>query len=56
MSLGRHKRQCSICTHPRRVEIEADFISWHSPAAVAEEYGLADRDTGYRHAQVPDAR
>lgn len=54
ISLGRHKRQCTICAHPRRVEIEADFISWRSPAALAQEYGLADRGTVYRHAHALD--
>jgi hypothetical protein len=49
-SLGRHKRQCSICAHPQRVEIEADFIGWKSPAAIAQEHGLADRSGVYRHA------
>jgi hypothetical protein len=42
-NLGRHKRQCSICAHPRRVEIEADFIGWKNQAAIAQERGLADR-------------
>ena len=49
-NLGRHKRNCSVCCHPKLAEIEADFISWQSPAAIAEEYGLADRASLYRHA------
>jgi hypothetical protein len=51
-NLGRHKRQCSICAHPKRAEIEADFIAWRSPAAIAEEYGLADRASIYRHSHA----
>jgi hypothetical protein len=51
-SLGRHKRTCSVCSHPKRAEIEADFISWRSPAAIAQEYGLADRASTYRHAHA----
>src|ERR1700704_4348003 len=33
-NLGRHKRNCSVCRHPKLSEIEADFISWRSPAAI----------------------
>ena len=33
-------------------EIEGDFISWRSPAAIATEYGLADRASVYRHAHA----
>jgi len=51
-NLGRHKRTCSVCAHPNRGEIEADFIAWRSPAAIAEEYGLADRTSVYRHAHA----
>jgi hypothetical protein len=52
VSLGRHKRTCSVCSHSEREEIEADFIAWRSPAAIAVEYGLADRASGYRHAHA----
>ncbi|HEY6389000.1 MAG TPA: hypothetical protein VIX91_25260 [Candidatus Acidoferrum sp.] len=33
-------------------EIEAEFVSWHSPATIAEQYRLADRATVYRHAHA----
>ena len=36
---GRHKRNCSVCCHLKLAEIEADFISWRSPAAIAQDYG-----------------
>ena len=52
VSLGRHKRACSVCRHKRREELESAFISWRSPAAIAEEYGLADRASVYRHAHA----
>lgn len=52
VSIGRHKRNCSVCAHARREEIEADFIAWRSPAAIATEYGLADRTSVYRHAHA----
>jgi hypothetical protein len=32
--------------------IESDFISWRSPAAIAQDYGLADRTSVYRHAHA----
>ena len=52
VNLGRHQRSCSICAHPQREEIEGDFVSWRSPAAIATEYGLADRASVYRHAHA----
>jgi hypothetical protein len=51
-SLERHKRNCSICAHPKRAEIEAEFVSWRSAAAIVKEYGLADRSSIYRHANA----
>jgi hypothetical protein len=51
-NLGRHKRTCSVCAHPQRPEIEAEFLAWRSPAAIAQEYGLADRASVYRHAHA----
>jgi len=52
VSLGRHKRSCSVCRHEQRAEIESAFIGWRSPATIAEEYGLADRSSVYRHAHA----
>jgi hypothetical protein len=54
VNLGRHRRQCTICQHPDREEIEADFTAWRSPVLIAEEYGLSDRKTVYRHAHALD--
>jgi hypothetical protein len=51
-SLGRHRRNCTVCAHPKCAEIEADFVSWLSPAVIAREYGLADRASIYRHAKA----
>ena len=44
-SLGRHR---AVCAHPERMEIEAEFVAWRSPAALAQQYGLADRAGVYR--------
>ena len=52
VSLGRHQRNCSVCAHEQREEIEAAFIGWRSPKVIAEEYGLADRASVYRHAHA----
>ena len=51
-SLGRHRRNCTVCAHPSCAEIEADFVSWRSPGAIAQEYSLADRASVYRHAHA----
>ena len=52
VSIGRHRRNCGICHHPQRAEIEADFITWRSTATIAKQFGLADRSTIYRHANA----
>lgn len=52
LNVGRHKRNCSVCGHSQRDEIESAFIGWRSPAVIAEEYGLADRSSIYRHAHA----
>ena len=52
VSIGRHQRNCSVCAHAQREEIEADFIAWRSPATIATEYALADRTSVYRHAHA----
>jgi hypothetical protein len=35
-----------------REDIEFAFVGWHSPAKIAEEFGLADRSSVYRHANA----
>jgi hypothetical protein len=41
-----------VCHHEQREEIEGAFVGWRSPAAIAEEYALADRASVYRHAHA----
>src|SRR5208337_3893803 len=48
---GRHERQCRICTHARRADIEEAFVGWVSSARIAKQYGIS-RDAIYRHAHV----
>jgi hypothetical protein len=52
VNMGRHRRNCTVCAHAQRAEIEDAFIGWRSPVAIAEEYGLADRASVYRHAHA----
>jgi hypothetical protein len=52
VSVERHKRTCTVCGHDKCAEIEADFVNWKSPALIADEYGLADRASIYRHAHA----
>jgi hypothetical protein len=52
VNIGRHSRQCGICNHAQRVEIERDFVAWRSPTAIKTEYGLSGRPTIYLHAHA----
>ena len=49
---NRHARKCLICSHEQCEDIENAFISWHSPEAIAAEYGLRDRAAIYGHASA----
>ena len=49
---ARHNRKCNVCRHPDRKAIEQDFLSWRSPDQIAEDYGIADHSSIYRHAHA----
>ena len=49
-ALARHMRKCSICKHPDREAIEADFINWRSEETICYEFSLSSRSSIYRHA------
>jgi hypothetical protein len=51
ISLGRHSRNCTVCTHECREVIEREFVSWTGAKAIAREFGL-DRASVYRHAHA----
>jgi hypothetical protein len=51
-NLRRHKRNCTVCAHEKCDEIESAFVAWESPAKIAEQYGVADRTSIYRHAHA----
>jgi len=48
-AVARHTRKCNVCRHPEREAIEDGFLCWQSPDALAEEYGIADHSSIYRH-------
>jgi hypothetical protein len=50
-SLSRHEAQCSICAHPKREEIDHDFMNWENPTGIATAHGVS-RDAIYRHARA----
>ena len=54
VNMDRHKRNCTICSHEKRDEIEHEFVNWTGASAITKAYGLADRTTVYRHAHAFD--
>jgi len=48
----RHARRCNVCKHPDREAIELEFLSWRSPGDIANDHGIADRSSIYRHAHA----
>lgn len=51
--MDRHSRDCSICAHPDRAEIEGEFLAWESPSRLARRFKISRR-TIYRHASATD--
>jgi hypothetical protein len=51
VSLGRHEYHCTICTNPKRQEIEQEWIGWGNTSRIARDYGVS-RDALYRHAHA----
>lgn len=52
INLERHQSHCSICKHSARRQIEAEFLSWRSPAQIAREFKLGSRTAVWRHAKA----
>jgi hypothetical protein len=46
-----HEAHCRICRHPRRAEIDREFLSWESPRAIAAAHGLS-KTAVYRHVEA----
>jgi hypothetical protein len=51
-SLGRHTRKCTVCHHPDREAIEAEFLRWHCPHDIAIDHEIPDPSCIYRHAHA----
>jgi len=49
---ARHNRKCNVCRHAERAAIEQDFLRRHSADRIAEDYGIADHSSVYRHAHA----
>ena len=50
-SQARHERDCKICHHPKREEIEREWTNWGDTTEIAKQYSLT-RDSIYRHAHA----
>lgn len=50
-SADHHERHCSICEHPERDEIEAEFVEWFYPGQIAHRHDV-ERRALYRHAHA----
>jgi hypothetical protein len=48
----RHARKCEICRHSERDAIEREFIDWHPPGTIVDDYQLNSRASIYRHAHA----
>ena len=48
----RHARKCEICHHSERDAIEREFIDWHPPGTIVDDYQLNSRAGIYRHAHA----
>jgi hypothetical protein len=49
---ARHARKCEICRHSERDAIEREFIDWHPPGTIVDDYQLNSRASIYRHAHA----
>jgi hypothetical protein len=52
ISTGRHSRNCTVCAHKCREDIEREFINWTGAKTIAKEFGLKDRTSVFRHAHA----
>jgi hypothetical protein len=48
VDIKRHSRECGICAHPDRAEIEREFCDWKPLAAIAKARNIP-RASLYRH-------
>src|SRR5580704_7155057 len=55
-SLARHSRKCSVCHHPDREFIDADYLRWLSPKKIASQYKISHHSVVYRHTDATGLR
>lgn len=48
---NRHERDCKVCKHSDREQIEQDWIGWGDTTRIAKQYQVS-RDSIYRHAHA----
>jgi hypothetical protein len=53
VSLGRHEQHCTVCLHPKRLEIEQEWVGWGNASRIAKQYRVS-RDALYRHTHALD--
>lgn len=51
-SSARHESHCAVCSHPRREEIETQFVDWVPQSRIAKDFVLSGRQTVWRHAKA----
>jgi hypothetical protein len=49
--LERHARDCTICSHKDREQIESEYVAWESPTKLARRFHISRR-TIYRHSHA----
>jgi hypothetical protein len=51
-ALERHARKCVICNHPRREDLEEDFLSWRNAELIHKDYAQPNFRAIDRHARA----
>jgi hypothetical protein len=50
--MDHHERKCVICHHPKRADLEEDFLNWRNGELLCKEYKLPNYRPIYRHARA----
>jgi hypothetical protein len=50
-SQERHARDCQVCNHKDREQIEQEFIGWGETTGIAKDFNIS-RKSIYRHAEI----
>ena len=52
VTLEHHSRKCAIRNHPKRADLEEDFVSWRNAQLIKIDYDLPNFRTIYTHARA----